>query len=365
MKAFALIIFSLIIFKSSFAIEFNDAVFPELATSSRALAMGNAFLNKADDASAAWYNPAGLGSVRGTRFHISNFHFESNKGWLGIATGGSAFDLFGNLTKGLSLDGTRELMVDSPGKIAHTRFHMLPNLTTRYFTIGYLYSKRTKATIGTQTGAQYEYADRRDHGPYIGLNLSLWGGVFKLGVSAVYLQRREAIGESDPNTTIELEDDDYAKGSAVILTTGLRLTLPVAALPTFSATFHNSSQADFSSIRGTGAPTEIKNTIDLGFSLTPQIGNTMRMHLEVNYKDLGELYPNVSSTRRILAGLEIDVARLFFFRLGYGDGFGSGGIGIKTKKITMDLTTYAVDTTSNEFRGEEDRRFVLGLSTGF
>ncbi len=365
MKLITSLILSILIFQASHSIEFSDAVFPELATSSRALAMGNAYLNKADDAAAAWYNPAGLGSVRGTRFHISNFHFESNKGWLNIATGGDAFDLFGNLTKGLSLDGTRELMVDSPGKIAHTRFHMLPNLTTRYFTIGYLYSKRTKATIGLQSGAQFEYADRRDHGPYMGLNVSLFGGVLKLGASAVYLQRREAIGESDPNTTIELSDDQYAKGSALVITSGLRLTFPVAALPTFSATFHNSAQSSFSSIRGTGAPSEIKNTIDLGFSLTPQIGNSTRVHFEVNYKDISSKYPDVSSTRRILAGMEIDVARLFFFRLGYGDGFGSGGIGIRTKKIKMDLTTYAVDTTSNEFRGEEDRRFVLGLSTGF
>lgn len=349
----------------SHAIEFNDAVFPELATSARALAMGNAYLNKANDASAAWYNPAGLGSVRGTRFHISNFHFESNKGWLNTATSGSAFDLLGNLTKGLSLDGTRELLVERPGELAHTRFHVMPNLTTRYFTIGYLYSKRSRATLGTQDGALYEYADRRDHGPYVGLNLSLWGGVFKLGASAIYLQRREAIGENDPNTSLELNDEDYAKGSAVIVTTGVRFTLPVAALPTFSATFRNSAQQSFSNVRGTGAPTEVKNSIDIGFSLTPQIGNSTRLHFEVNYKDLSELYGDVSTSRRIVAGMEVDVSRLFFFRVGYGDGFGSGGIGIKTKKVVMDLTTYAVDTTTSEFRGEEDRRFALGISTGF
>ncbi len=326
--------------------------------------MGNAFINKADDASAAWYNPAGLGSVRGTRLHLSNFHIESNKGWMSAATGGSAFDVFGNLNKAFSLDGLRELLNENPGKISHARFHMLPNLTSRYFTLGYLFSYRTRATVGTQTGAQFEYANRRDHGPYLGLNLSLFGGVFKIGASAIYLQRREAIGTSDPTVTLDLQDDDFNKGNAVVITSGMRLTLPWAALPTFSINSHNSAQQDWSSVRGAGSPTEIKNTIDLGFSITPQISNQTRVHMEVNYKDSTGIYSDVGSSRRIAAGLEIDVARTFFFRLGYGDGFGSGGIGIKTKKVTMDITTYAIDTTTNEFRGEEDRRFVLGFSTG-
>ena len=53
-----------------------------------------------------------------------------------------------------------------------------------------------------------------------------------------------------------------------------------------------------------------------------------------------------------------------FVRLGYGDGFGSVGIGVKAREFQVDLTTYAVDTTSSEFQGEEDRRFVFSISSG-
>ena len=63
--------------------------------------------------------------------------------------------------------------------------------------------------------------------------------------------------------------------------------------------------------------------------------------------------------------MELDFARAFFMRLGYGDGFGSAGLGIKTQHLEFDLTTYAVDTTSSEFRGKEDRRFSMSLSYGF
>ena len=62
--------------------------------------------------------------------------------------------------------------------------------------------------------------------------------------------------------------------------------------------------------------------------------------------------------------MEFDIARTFFFRFGYGDGFGSGGVGLKTKALEFDLTTYAVDAGPG-FRDKEDRRFSLTLSSGF
>lgn len=347
------------------AIGFEDAVFPELATSSRALAMGNAFISKVDDASAAFYNPAGLGTVRYGHLHISNFQFESNKGWLKSAGGGSATDAFGNFAKAFSLDGTRELLLDNKGQISHARFHALPNLTTRYFSMGYLISLRQRATIGTESGAEFEYAKRRDHGPYVALNLSLFGGVFKFGVSTIWLHRKEAIGTAPADQTIELEDSDHNFGSAIIMTGGAKLTLPVTFLPTFSIVSHNLGQQPFSSGRGAGVPDPIRNTIDLGFSVTPQIGKKTRVHLEANLKDSTLQYSDVGTARRLTLGMELDFSRIFFMRLGYGDGFGSGGIGIRTKKLEFDLTTYAVDTTTSEYRGEEDRRFVIGFSSGF
>jgi hypothetical protein len=224
-------------------------------------------------------------------------------------------------------------------------------------------SKKVKATIGVESGAQFEYASRLDHGPYAALNLSLFGGIIKVGASGVILNRNEAIGTSDPDQTIDLQSNDYNKGTAAIITAGARLTLPWVLLPTFSAVLHNAADQDFSS-RAAGAPAAIKNTMDVGFSITPQIGNIMRLHLEGNYKDLSQEYSGVSATRRLVMGMELDIGRRFFMRFGYGDGFGSGGIGLKTQKLEFDLTTYAVDTTSNEFRGKEDRRFSLSVSAG-
>jgi len=368
MKKRVIIISSLFLIFSQklWAIDFEDAIFPELATTGRALAMGNAFISKVDDASAAFYNPAGLGSVRYAHLHLSNFHLEVNKGLLSAGTGGAISDALSNSTKMFSLDGTRQILKNNVGKIAHSRFHMLPNFTTRFFSLGYLLAKRSRAVVtdaASTTG--FEFADRLDHGPYAALNLSLFGGVFKAGASIIYLNRKEIISKVDPSATLSIASNSYSKGASFISTFGTKLTLPIVFLPTFSATIHNGLGQDFSNGGGAGAPSTIKSSVDVGFSITPQISNASRVHLEVNYKDLSGKFSSVSTTRKILAGLELDFNRVFYFRMGYGDGFGSAGLGVKTEKVEFDLTTYAVDTTSASFRGREDRRFSLTLSSGF
>jgi hypothetical protein len=350
---------------NTFAIGFEDAVFPELATSARALAMGNAYVSKADDASAVYYNPAGLGTVRKTHFHISNFHFEINKGWINNATGGNVSDVFSNAMEAFDLNGHRKMLLENRGSINHQRFHFLPNFTTRYFSAGYLLSKRTRSTLGQDPAAQFEYADRMDHGPYAALNLSLFGGVFKVGASATYLNRKEVIGERDPNIDFAVRPEDTTKGSALIVVAGTKLTLPITFLPTFSAKMNNALQQEFKQQSSNGAPTEILNSLDVGFSITPQIGKVVRVNLEANYKDVTGKHDDVDTSRKVTFGAEFDIARRFFIRAGYGDGWGSGGIGIKSQHLEFDLTTYAVDATTNEFRGKEDRRYVISGSYGF
>ncbi len=366
-KSLLLLTISLLIFnQSAMAIDFEDAVFPELATSGRALAMGNAFLSKVDDASAAFYNPAGLGTVRYPHLHISNFHLEMNKGMMSAGSGGAISDALKNSTKMFSLDGTREVLKENVGTIAHSRFHMLPNFTSRYFSFGYLLSKRSRAVVvdaASVTG--FEFADRFDHGPYAALNISLFGGVFNAGISTIFLNRKELIGTADPAATLTVSDASYKKGNAFIGTIGGKITLPVVFLPTFSATLHNAFDQEFKNGGSAGVPDQIKPSVDVGFSITPQIGSSSRIHFELNYKDLSKEFDNVSSSRKFLMGMEIDLSRLFFIRAGYGDGFGSFGLGVKTKKLEFDITTYAVDTTAASFRGKEDRRFALSLSSGF
>ena len=328
--------------------------------------MGNAFLSKVDDASAVFYNPAGLGTVRYPHLHFSNFSIETNNGALNAATSGQISSAVGNITKLESLDGLRQILVLHPGTLAHSRLQALPNFTSRYFSFGYLFSKETRAVVNDATSSTgYEFADRLDHGPYAALNISLFGGIFKAGVSTIMLNRQELSTTADPNSSTVVSSNSYYKGSALITTFGGRVTFPVDLLPTFSMTMHNGLRQSFGSASGAGAPTTIPSSMDVGASITPQIGSGTRVHLEVDYKDLTYQFSNIAMTRRFLMGLELDFSRTFFFRLGYGDGFGSAGLGVRSPKLEFDLTTYAVDTSTAAYRGKEDRRFVLSISSGF
>lgn len=362
---FSLTTFMLLFSFSAYAIDFEDGVFPELVTSARALAMGNAFIAKVDDSSAAFYNPAGLGSVRFPHLHLSNFSYETNKGSLDAIGGNQATDIFGNLPKMFGVDGMRKVLLLKPHTLAHTRISALPNFTSRYFSMGYMLAKRTRGIVNDTTSATgFEYADRFDHGPYVALNISLFGGIVKAGISGLYLKRKELNTSADPNVTAG-DDANYKKGTAFIATSGAKITLPFTFLPTFAGTIHNSFDQSFTAGTTTGSPNSIPQSYDVGFSIIPQIGTSTRIHLEINLKDIGGAYSNVATARKVLLGAELDFSRVFFFRIGYGDGFGSAGLGIKSRKLEFDLTTYAVDTTTAAYRGHEDRRFALSLSSGF
>jgi hypothetical protein len=90
-----------------------------------------------------------------------------------------------------------------------------------------------------------------------------------------------------------------------------------------------------------------------------------RVHLEAVYRDVHRGHKDVNSKRRVAAGIEIDYARSIFVRAGYGDGYGSFGIGVRSRSVIVDLATYAVDTSEGSWRGREDRRFAMTLSSGF
>lgn len=359
------LIFFLVVWSyKSYSIGFEDGPFPELVTSGRALAMGNAYISKTDDAWASFYNPAGLGTVRKPRIHLFNMHLETNKGFFDVTSQGTTSDIFTNLSNAMDAAELRTLVANDPGYPVHTRFNILPNFTMRYLSVGFMYSQRSRAYLA-DLNSNYEVAERQDYGPYAAANVSLFGGILKFGASVVWLHRKEFQQEYGPTDPVIITDADYNTGNMIYYTVGGRLTLPMWGLPSISAVVRNSSEDTFTHA-GDGAvvPDTIPRTVDLGLSFTPQIGRKTRFHFEINYKDTGNKY-QVDDSRRIVGGLEIDYLRSFFVRMGYGDAYGSFGLGVRSKRVIVDLTTYAVDATDGAYRGQEDRRFALSISSGY
>ena len=345
-------------------LDFEDNAFPEFVTSARALAMGNAYINKVDDSWSAFYNPAGLGTVRKPQFHLLNGSFEASSGLLSTIGGGPATDFPGNYADSYDPEEIRSMLVKNQGKLASSRMNFFPNITVRGLTLGYLYSQRNRAIINDDTANEFDVAQRKDQGPVMALNASFFGGVFKLGASAVYLMRNELNKSFAPTDPVNITGNDFKNGRSLQVTAGARLTLPWTMLPTFSAVLRNATNSRFDTPSGGGVPDRIKQTVDLGFSITPQIGQISRLHLEANIKDLNDSY-DTDMKRRLAAGAELDFNRRIFIRAGWGDGWGSGGIGVRSRTFILDLTTYAVDRSHDGFREDEDRRWVISLSSGF
>ncbi|HXH75530.1 MAG TPA: hypothetical protein VNJ08_11225 [Bacteriovoracaceae bacterium] len=345
-------------------LDFEDHAFPEFVTSARALALGNAYICKVDDSWSAFYNPAGLGTVRGINLHLANVHVEASNGLLKAVGGGPATEFPGKYMDSYDPNLMRAALSEHQGKLAHSRFNLFPNITVKGMTLGYLYSQRNRSIINDDVANKYEIAERKDHGPVFALNASLFGGILKFGASAVYLIRRDLYDSFDPTEVVVINDLDYRYGKSLQITGGTKLTLPFNFLPTFAAVIRNATANDFEAADLGGLPVEIKQTIDVGFSITPQLGKVTRLHMEVNLKDTRNVY-DTDINRRIAAGVELDFNRRIFLRGGYGDGWGSGGLGVRSRKFIMDLTTYAVDRSLDGFRQEQDRRWVFSVSSGF
>ena len=359
MKSFFKIFFSVVItgyfYNVSFAkVEFADARFPELISSPRALAMGNSYIALANDAHSAFYNPAGLGTITNQPIAPLTLSLELNKGY---------FDNFFNDLSGITniLNSTKLTTINDrfdkgsgPGYLK-TRTDIFSHITFRYLSLGFLFSSQVLAQLDSP-GGDLEFATRRDLAPYVGFSLSLWGGVFKLGGTAFYLNRRQANEDySQGDIPEEVDEDDFTKETGFLGMVGSKLTLPYRVNPTLAVVLRNIGASSFQNY---------KESIDASVSITPKLSATTRMHWELTFRDLSDQY-KLDNIRKIGFGTELNFKNRLFFRAGYSDGFGSFGIGFKKRGLVGSLTTYAEDLSEKGFRKKEDRRFLLSITNAF
>ena len=363
-----LFLFLLISEKTAWAEDFGEGLFPELLLSPRALAMGNAHIARANDHYAVFYNPAGLGSVRRTKLHIG-FLLEFNNHWLDINTEGRVDEAAANITNPFKLEELRQTLLGHWDRASHTRSQALLHFTTRFFSAGYFYARQSQGIMREGPPPLFEFAYRVDHGPYGAFNLSFWGGIIKIGVTGLWAKRQEVVGELPGEQPLELGNNENRRGEGLIVNGGLKATLPTPWLPTLALHYHNALNRSFSpsaSHETQSLPGPIKQSLDAGLSLTPQISRHTRLHIEVNHRDLGQEYSEIERERKTTLGIEVDIVRLLFFRLGYGKefhsvgigfkGFGSSGLrGLRGTGVEFDLTAYSY---------EKDQRFILSFFTG-
>jgi len=362
---------SLIWAQGCIGLDFNPVAYPQLATSGRALGLGNAYISKVDDSASSFYNAAGLGTVRPTNFHLTDIHFESSQDYLTMPKGGPS-EFWNGVLGNVTIEGTRVNLLENIGDVSYSRFNILPNFTTRYFSFGYLISQQSRMTILSET-SPYEWIFRLDHGPYAAVNMSFWGGVIKIGAMGIWLNRKELNGCGPKNETIFIEEDDYATGSGFFADLGVRITLPTDWIPAFSLALHNFTSSSFGNIQESRPtvynpnPKPLQNyqtTLDLGVSITPRVGKLSRLHLEADWNDLLQEFDGVDYRRRLLIGAEYDWFRKYFIRLGYVEGYVSGGLGFKSKHFNFSLSTFGAELDPIQWHVKQERRYLIAFDFG-
>lgn len=357
-------------------LKFEDETFPELITAPRAQATGNAFLTRSDDTSAPFYNPAGLGSVRWVRVHPVSAYGESNYGLTTARTEEWGNDPYENSKQSLTFEGLRRIARENRGAVLTNRSQANPNITLKYISGGYFYSRRTMAWLSTRGElddplTKMYVAFREDHGAYGAISIPLFSGIVKFGAAVFRVNRKEIFGKISVDQRITQVQEHLVKlGSTTIINAGGRLTLPFKFLPSIAATMHNTSDNNFKEAHGDDKwgerfkPAPIRQQLDLGASLSPQVGKRVRFHFEFNFKDAAKKH-DVDADRRMIGGIEMDVARVFYLRAGYGHRNFTGGIGVKTRFLELELATYGVDVDTPDQINYSDRRFSGMIAMGF
>ena len=340
---------------------FNDTLIPELIVSGRSMALGNAFSARVDDSLSGFLNPAGLGTVRKLELRLSDLYFDNDEDLISMTNDDNLFE---NLLGAVSIDGTRQLMLEFNKPLAFSRFNFVPNLVTRYFSVGYFYSQQTYMTIPPDSASPtFSYIYRQDQGVYLGFNISLFGGVFKLGFTGLYLSRKELSGSAPADEAVVIDDDDYNRGKGYFGIGGFKFTYPVDWLPTFSASYQNLGNRPFENY-GAAAVNPYPPNLTFAFSVSPQVGKQLRIHFEGDYVDALRENTSLEDIDRLQLGIEFEYDRSGFLRVGYLDGYFSGGLGFTWPRLTINLSTYGVTATVAPGQNLEDRRYVLSISYG-
>lgn len=346
--------FSILFIFSSNGLARQDSVPGSRYTSARAAALGGAFLGLADDgASGLMYNPAALGKLKRPHFEPLNFQFMFNSGVVSTFTS--------SVHKATSLPSISPVLAENPQLGIGSGASIFPNFSFRGFGFGFLYQAEM---LGKDLGnGDIRYRSLYQLIPTAGGAIRLARGIVRIGYSVQWVN--QASGDVTVATTSASGySEGLNKGSALSHNLGFALTFPFRLLPAFNIVARNIGGAKFkdtSIVPLTGASagsiTSEEMTIDASFSVKPKTGKGSHVDFIIEGKDLTNR-SGMTLLKRISGGLEFSFREKFYLRGGYGSGYPSAGIGIKSRRASFSLTWYSEELGTSAVK-DRDTRFLI------
>jgi hypothetical protein len=343
---------------SSLAFAREDAVPGSPYTSGPGAAMGDAYLPLADDASALFYNPAGLAKIRDTSFEPFNFNFYGGTGYLDHIGPG-------NFYKVPSLAANQGTLVSNQGNFIGVGGEFFPSFRSHGFAFGVLLNSEVGAIANANGSLSYRSLYQLI--PTAGYGIRLADGIVRIGYSLQWIN--QASGNiSIPQTTANPGyNQNLAQGSTFSNNVGFALTLPYTYLPAFNVVARNIGGAHFNTTSlysftpdPTGAPPDDPMSFDASLSAVTKLGGGDRINWVFEDRDFTNS-SGVEFLGRMAIGSEYVYNNVFFLRGGWGSGYPSAGIGARGKKGEFALTWFS-EELGQTYHSMRDERYMLSFS---
>jgi hypothetical protein len=330
----------------------------------RSLGMGGTYVTTANDETALYTNPAGLGKLRDPFFTLADPQVGMSQYITNYVPFSDIFDV-------MSAQGLISIMDDKPGQHLHFDAQISPSIVIPNFGFGLI--GKWQSDVDTNAAGDTETINyRNDYAVAMAYNFRLFDGILKVGFNGKFIDRIEVRDKQFPTTTTGLTFKQISsEGTGISTDAGLILTAPVATLPALGVTVRDVGGTSFAMTDGvfystTTRPQYEPQKVDAGLSISPIFGNHVRGTIAAEVHDVltKDALEKTDIMRRFHAGMELNVADFFFLRGGWNQKSWTAGFEFASEKFQLQGAFYGEDlgTPNAPF---EERRMMGKFSLRF
>ncbi len=341
---------------------FNNEI-DEFYTGVRSLGMGGTYVNIVNDETAIITNPAGLGKLRDYTFTFFDPELSGSFNDTDIVNAS-------NFSDAIAVQGLLDKLNLAKGRRFNAKLQFFPSFVAPNFGIGVLGKYQYNAQVDS-TGTIYRFDYTNDYAVALAYNLRLWSGVLKLGFAGRLINRSEVHKDIAANSTGLLLKNLSSEGIGLAGDAGLILTAPVAGLPALGVSVRDIGNTSYNLREGmfnatTTRPEDTAQSVDVGLSVQPILGNRVRMTIALDYHGITSplVAAQEDAIKRSHAGFELNLADFAFIRGGANQGYWTAGLEFATERFQLQLASYGEEIGIPTSR-KEDRRWVSKLALRF